>query len=170
ARLPQQTDRAPSPFESLLDDGVQAADQPAPTSPESKLAPADNSLAQAKPNDCKPMVANDNGNIKQQHNIDPLGSADAGGKAKSGSKIIMDGKLVESIATGDDTKAADGGKPADEQKTKSPTVTPQTDTTIIATEAIVATPPASAPAPDKGHQGGQCSQQLTQATGALLPL
>ena len=138
ARLnrPTQPDRAPSPFETLLDDGA----QPAPAPPENKAAPADTSQAPAKSNDSKPVVANDNGTIKQSN----LDKPDGDNKSAVDGKAVVDVKLADAAAHTDGTEATDGGKPTDGQKTDKPTVTPPADNILTAADI---TPVVAAAAP-----------------------
>lgn len=168
-RPPQQSDGAPSPFESLLDDSAQPTDQPAPTPAENKAAPADNSQAPAKANDCKPAVVSDNNAIKQP-DADPLDMPDSNGKTVADSKTVVDVKLAEAAPPGDETKPPEDGKPADEQKTDSPAVNTSTDATIITTDKITAVVLPTAPVPNQGDEVKQLLPQQTPQTDAVLPL
>lgn len=138
-RPTQQPDRAPSPFESLLDDGA----QPAP--PENKAAPADTSQAPAKSNDSKPVVANDNGTIKQSNDADALDKPDGDNKPALDSKDAVDVKLADAAADSDCTKATEDGKPKDGQKTNKSTVTPPADNILTAADTAAVVPASTSP-------------------------
>jgi len=171
-RPTQQSDRAPSPFESLLDDGTEASEQPAPAPPENKTAPADSPQSTAKTTDSKPAVANDNGTAKQLNDVDPLDQPDGDDKSAADGKPVVDVKLVEAAVDGDNTKTTDNGKPKDAAKTDGPAVTPPSDTIVAATDKIAAVPvPALTPlAPDQDAQGKELPQQapLVADTAPLL--
>jgi len=168
-RPTQQSDRAPSPFESLLDDGAQASEQSAPVPPDNKTAPADASQAPAKTTDSKPAVASDNGAVKQSNDVDPLDQPDGGNKSAVDSKPVLDVKLVEAATDGDGTKVTGDGKPKDAPKTDTPAITPSADAIVLAPDKIAAAPvPAvTPPAPDPGEQGKELPQQVPLVADAV---
>lgn len=149
ARPTQQSDRAPSPFESLLDDGAQAADQPAPT-PDNKASPADNAQAPAKSNDCKTATTNDTatGTATKPDDADPSNKPDDDGKPVGDDKV--DAKAKTAAAAGDGIKVADDDKPAEGPKTDNPTIAAPTDNIqTIATADAVALTPVTTPLSDQ---------------------
>lgn len=169
-RPAQQSDSAPSPFESLLDDGAAPPDQPAPPAPETKTAPTDSSQAPAKTQDSKPVVANDNGTVKQADNADPLDKPEDGVKTTNPKQVVVDAKLLDGAAT-DTTKPADDGKPADGAKTDSTAAATPVDPTIVVTDKITVAPVvAPVVQADTGDQGKQASQQVELTADATLSL
>jgi chemotaxis protein MotD len=164
ARLnrPTQPDRAPSPFESLLDDGAQPTDQPAPVPPENKTAPADTSQTPTKTKDSKPAVANDNGTVKQSNEVDPTDNPDGDNKPAVESKPVVDMKSIEAAVDGDSTKVSDDGKPKDAPKIDAPTITPPADTqTITAADAATVVPTIT---PQHAHEDKNVVQLPEQAS------
>ena len=152
---PASSDRAPSPFESLLDDGPQATDQPAPTSPENKVAPADNSQSPAKTSDNKTPVATDSNNATKSGDADPIEKPDVNGKSIGDGKADVIAKPAS--ATGDGVDAAnDDDKPADGVKTDNQSLSTSADSTqpitIAGASALLpATTPGLGPAPTQPH-------------------
>lgn len=152
---PASSDRAPSPFESLLDDGTQAADQPAPTPPENKATPADNSRAPAKTNDSKTTAAIDNGNAAKPDDAGPGNKLNGDGKSIGDGKVDVNAKATatagDSInATNDDDKPADGAK-TDNQIDPKSTDSAQTITAADASALVPVTTPVPAQAPTQPH-------------------
>ena len=155
ARPAQQSDHAPSPFESLLDDSAQSADQATPPSPESKAGPVDSSQAPARSNECKPPAANDDAPAPKSDQAD-----DATLKLGDDGKAVCEGKAdvnaKVSTAAGETIKTDENGeKPAGGPKADNPaTATPPTDTIqTISTASVVGLAPAPAPVADQtpGH-------------------
>ncbi len=161
---PASSDRAPSPFESLLDDGTQAADQPAPTPPENKVAPADNSQSPAKPTDNKTAAAPDSSNASKSGDAAPIEKPDVNGKSIGDGKADVNAKAA--AATGDGVDAAiDDDKPADGPKTDNQSLSKSADSTQTITVAgasalLPATTPGLGPAPTQLHieQAAQSSE------------
>lgn len=158
ARPAQQSDRAPSPFESLLDVGTQAADQsPPPPPPENKVTPADNSQAPVKNADRKPVTANDDTPTKPD-STDPTVKLNDNGKPAVDDKA--DAKAKTDAAAGDDIKTADNtDTPGDGPKTDNPAAPSPTDgaqsitTANTATLApVIAVVSDQAPVPNSGDQ------------------
>jgi len=162
-RPSQQPDRAPSPFESLLDDGAPPSEQPAPVPPENKTAPADTSQAPIKTKDNKPVVASDNGTVKQANDVDPFDKPDDNNKPAADSKPVVEAKLADATSDGDGTKATDDGKPSDAQKTDKPTGTPPTDNIQTLTAADIG-PIVPAPAPPPRPDGEKIVELPEQAS------
>src|SRR4029079_14250633 len=151
ARPAQQSDHAPSPFESLLDDSAQSADQTTPPSPESKAGPADSSQAPARSNECKPPAANDDAPAPKSDQAD-----DATLKLGDDGKAVCEGKAdvnaKVSTAAGETIKTDENGeKPAGGPKADNPaTATPPTDNIqTISTAAVVGLAHAPAPVADQ---------------------
>jgi flagellar hook-length control protein FliK len=166
ARPAQPTDRAPSPFESLIDDGSQPAEQLAPTPTDSKAAAADASKAPAKADDNKTLAANDAAPATKPDDEAPAARSD-NGKPASGTKVAEDTKLAESVSAGDNSKLEIDDKPADGRTSDKPAVA--TSPAIVQTtnpgDAIAVAPtlaPITAVVPDQGDQDGG-SQQITLA-------
>jgi flagellar hook-length control protein FliK len=154
ARPTQQSDHAPSPFESLLDDTAQSADQAAPPSPENKAGPTDSSQApakNAKNNECQQPAANDDAAAPKSYQADDatlkLGDD---GKAVGEGKAVVNAKV--STAAGETIKTDENGeKPAGGPKADSPAIaTPPIDNLqTINTAAVVGLAPAPAPVADQ---------------------
>lgn len=175
ARPPQSSDRAPSPFESLLDDGTQAADQTAPTPPDNKVASTDNSQAPAKANDSKAPAANDTATAASKPQDDESAKKpDDDGKAVCDAKTTTTAQLVDSATAGDDSKSQGDNKPADGKKTDKPDVAPTT--TVVQTNTatdVIPVAPAPVPAsttPEQHDQGNPAPQQVTLAAATGLQL
>ena len=175
-RLPrpaQPSDRAPSPFESLIDDGSQPPEQPAPAPADNKVAATDSPQAPAKTTDSKAPAANDAAPAAKPDDDASVEKSDNGKPASDG-KAAADAKLVEGAATGDSTKAENDDKPADGQKSDKPAATtaPVIVQTTNPTDAIAVAPapvPVSTPVPVQVDQGDG-PQQITLAaeSGAQL--
>ena len=151
ARPAQQSDNAPSPFESLLDDSAQSADQATPPSPENKAGLADSTQAPARNNECKPPATNDDAPASKSEQAD-----DATLNLGDDGKVVCEGKAdvnaKVSSAAGETIKTDDNGeKPAGGPKTDSPAIaTPPTDNIqAISTAAVVGLAPAPAPLADQ---------------------
>lgn len=177
-RLPRPTqpsDKAPSPFDSLIDDGSQPAEQATPAPTDNKAAAADGSQAPTKTNDCKVPVANDAAPAAKPDDDASVEKPD-GDKPACDTKVAADAKLVDGVTTGDSSKPESDDKPADGQNTDKPAVTtsPNIVQTTNAADAIaVAVAPTPAPlstaVPDQGNQdGGQ--QQIALAAESGLQL
>jgi flagellar hook-length control protein FliK len=158
-RLPrpvQPSDRAPSPFESLIDDGSQPADQPAPAPTENKVVAADGPPVPTKADDAKAPVANDAATATKSDDEASVEKPD-GGKPACGTKAAADAKLVVGAATADNSKTESDDKPADGQKSDKPAVTtsPAIAQTTNSADAIAVTPtpaPVSTPVPIQADQ------------------
>ncbi len=144
ARPPQQSDRSPSPFESLLDDSAQGAEQAAPPPPDQKASPVDNSHAPAKTNDSKAPAQNDTVTVTK---AGEPGSSDKTDKPAGDPKADLNAKAA--ATTGDSVKTMDDtDKPADGTKTDTPAVAPSTVNiqTLTTPDAVVVST-TSAPIP-----------------------
>ena len=148
ARPAQQPDRAPSPFESLLDDNTQAADQSAPPPPENKAAPADSTQAPAQTSDGKSAAAaKDDTSTTKADDADPINKPGDDAKPVAGENANVNAKTA---AASEGIKQADNDdKPLDGPKTDNPTIAPPTNNIqpIIATDAAAVAP---APTPNQG--------------------
>jgi flagellar hook-length control protein FliK len=148
ARPAQQPDRAPSPFESLLDDNTQAADQSAPPPPENKAAPADSTQSPAQTSDGKSAAAaKDDTSTTKADDADPINKPGDDAKPVAGEKGDVN---VKTAAASEGIKQADNDdKPLDGPKADNPTIAPPTNNiqTIIATDAAAVAP---APTPNQG--------------------
>ena len=150
-RPAQQSDHAPSPFESLLDDSAQSADQPTSPSPENKAGLADSSQAPARNNECKPPAINDDAPAPKSDQADDV-SLKLGGDGK----VVCEGKsdvnAKVSTAAGETIKTDENGeKPTGGPKADNPAiVTPPTDNIqTISAAAVVGLVPALAPVADQ---------------------
>ncbi|MFZ0069543.1 MAG: flagellar hook-length control protein FliK [Pseudolabrys sp.] len=151
ARPAQQSDQAPSPFESLLDDSAQSADQAAPPSPENKAGAGDSSQAPARNNECKPPAANDDVAAPKSDQAD-----DATLKLGDDGKVVSEGKAAVnakvSIAGSETIKTDESGeKPAGGPKADNPAIAPPPTDNIqsISTAAVVGLAAAPAPVADQ---------------------
>ena len=175
ARPAQQPDRAPSPFESLLDDGAQAANQSPPPPPENKATPTDNSQAPVKSADRKAAAANDDP-ATNPDSADPVVKLNDDGKPAADDKA--DVKAKTAAAAGDGIKPADNAdKPGDAAKTDNSTATSLTDGAQTITTTNAATlPPATAlvsdqpSAPNSGDQPTQPQGLPAIAANAAINL
>jgi hypothetical protein len=121
-RLPRPTqlsDKAPSPFDSLIDDGSQPAEQATPAPTDNKAAAADGSQAPTKTNDCKVPVANDAAPAAKPDDDASVEKPD-GDKPACDTKVAADAKLVDGVTTGDSSKPESDDKAADGQNTDKP--------------------------------------------------
>jgi flagellar hook-length control protein FliK len=163
-RPAQQPDRAPSPFESLLDDSTQTNEQSALPVPENKAGPADRSQAPAKNNESKPATADDD--VTKSDPVETTVNFDGDGKPAGENKTAVNAKAA--AATGEAIKTVDkDDKPAEAPKTDNPTVTPSTDSTqtVITTSAVAlapATGPAANPTPKPDANAGEQPAELPQ--------
>jgi len=142
-RPAQQSDRAPSPFESLLDESAQTNDQSAPPPPESKAAAADSSQAPSKNNESKPATANDDAPVTTANPAAPTVNFGSEGNLVGENKTAAKAKVA--AVTGDTIKTADkDDKPAEGAQTDNLTVTVPADSgqSIITTSAVALAPPA----------------------------
>jgi flagellar hook-length control protein FliK len=170
-RPPQPSDRAPSPFESLIDDGSPPADPPAPAPTDSKTASADGAKAPAKADDSKTPPAAD---AAPTANPDDEASVETPNKDKlaCGTKPVADPKLADGVTTGENSKLKTDDKTADGEKSDKPVVTASTTVvqTTNAADAIAITPPPAPIAtivPDQGDQD-DAKQQIAAAAEAGL--
>jgi len=173
-RLPRPTqpsDRAPSPFESLIDSCAPPADSPAPTPTESKTTAADVSKAPAKTDDSKAPAAND---AAPTTNPDEDAAVDKTGDEKPacGTKGAVDAKLADGVTTGDDSKPESDDTTVDGPKPDKPAVA--TASTVVQTtnpaDAIAVTPttaPISTAVPGQGDQD-DAKQQIAIAASSGL--
>ena len=175
-RLPRSappSDRAPSPFESLIDDGSPPAEQSAPAPTDNKVAAADGPQAPAKTNDSKAPVANDAAPATKPDDDASAGKPE-NDKPTSDSKVAADAKLVDGATTGDSPKTESDDKPVDGQKSDKPatTASPAIVQTTNTADAIAVAPtsaPAPTPVPVQDDQDSG-SQQIALAaeSGAQL--
>jgi flagellar hook-length control protein FliK len=166
---PAPSDRAPSPFESLIEDTSQPAD-PAPQQQDSKVAKSDEKEAPAKSKDCKAAEPNDDAK--------PANTDDAAADETpvDGRSTKIDGEKIakpEAAAdVGDSIQPkADVEPPAGQQKDDVNT-TPSTDgvVTVTSSDTISVVPtPAQTPnvTSDDAKQVGQPLQQLAVVADAI---
>ncbi len=159
SRLPrpaQPSDRAPSPFESLIDDAAPPAEQPAPAPTDNKAAAADGPQASTKTNDA-PAPAASHATPAAKPDDDASIDKPDDGKVATSAKVASDAKLAGATDTADDSKPAGDEKPADGQKADklaAPAAPAIAQTTNAADAIAVAPPPApvSTAVPDQGNQ------------------
>ena len=171
ARPAQQSDNAPSPFESLLDDSAQSADQATPASPENKAGPADSSQAPARNNECKPPANNDDAAAPKSDQAD-----DATLKLVDDGKAVCEGKAdvnaKVSTAAGETIKTDENGeKPAGGPKADNPAIATPPTGNIQTISAVVGLAPAPAPvvdqAPKPDPAGAKQSDQMAELVAAV---
>ena len=173
ARPAQPSDRAPSPFESLIDDGSQPAEQPAPAPTDNKAAAYESSQPSTKTNDSKAPVATNTAPAAKADDDVSVAKPDSG-KPATGTKVVADTKLAEGVTTGDNSKPESDDKPADGQKAEKQIVT-TLPTGVQATNtadaiAVAPTPaPTAAVVPDQGNQD-DARQQIAAAESGLQPM
>jgi hypothetical protein len=168
----QQRDHPPSPFESLLDDSAQSADQTTPPSPEKKAGPAYSSQAPARNNDCKPPAANDDARAPKSDEADDATLKLGDGKVVCEGKTDVNAKV--STAAGETIKTDDNGeKPAGGAKADSQAIaTPPTDNIqTISTADVVGLVPAPAPVADQTPKpdptGAKQPDQMAELVAAV---
>jgi chemotaxis protein MotD len=171
---PAPSDRAPSPFESLIEDTSPPA-EPAPPQHESKVAKCDDKQPPAKSRDCKAAEQDDD---TKPAKTNEAVTADEG--PADGSAAKVDGKKVAKPEATDAGNVADVGdsiqaKPNPEpdagQKTDDASVTTPADSVVTvansdATPIVPAPAQTPTPAPDDGKQVEQPLQQLALVADA----
>jgi len=160
ARPPQSSEGAQnSPFESLLDDGAQAAPEPPPQSqsqPQSQPAATDTSTnttqtdshqtkGQATDGDATPTANTD---TKAINGGTAIRTADAGNSiapdaTTTGCKTVNTGKAKADAKICEKTSAGDDAKPAGDGKTTA-SPTPADPTAVLAVNPVPTTAPAAA--------------------------
>jgi chemotaxis protein MotD len=173
-RPAQQLDRAVSPFESLLDDGAQAADQSPPPPADDKASRADGSQpvrTAANSNDSKTAPANDNDVATKPYDEANFDKTETDGNAASDNKAGLNAQVIECAAASDSVKPSGDEKSADGQEAENPTVASSVDNiqTITSTDAIVAVP-TSAPESDKNESIPQLPEQAAPAAQVATQL
>ncbi len=167
-RPPHTSDRAPSPFESLLDDSAQGAEQPTPPPPDHKASPVDNSQAPAKVNDSKGPA--DNGTVTTAKPTETNASekTDENGKSASNDKTDVKAKTAAVVGDGIKTKD-DTDKPADGSKTDTPAITPSAgNIQSLTTPDAVVVSPTSATAPQNTPAANSADQTIQPADAAVI--
>jgi flagellar hook-length control protein FliK len=172
-RPAQQSDHAPSPFESLLDDSAQSADQTTPLSLENRAGPADSSQAPARNNECRPPAANDDAPAPKSDQADGASlKVGDGGKAVCEGNADVNAKV--STAAGETIKTDDKGeKPAGGPEADNPAIaTPPTDNIqTISTAAVVGLAPAPSPLADQTPKsdptGAKQPDQMAELVAAV---
>ncbi|MGB6351916.1 MAG: flagellar hook-length control protein FliK [Pseudolabrys sp.] len=168
AHPPQLSDRPPSPFESLLDDSVQGAEQSAQPPPDHKATPVDNSQAPARTNDSKGPAENGTVAATKPAETGTSGKTDQNDKSASDDKT--DVKAKTAAVAGDGIKTTDDNdKPADGSKTDTPAITPSTGNiqTITTLDAVVVSP-TSTPAPQNTPAPNTADQTIQPADAAAI--
>ena len=163
ARPPQQLDRAPSPFESLLDDTTPADETPAQTSADNKAPAPENSQAPAKSDGTK--TATPTGDATPTK---PDKASDSDQKPDNSDKVAASSKAAQSVTASsgdaDSTKTDGDHKTGSDQNTDNSSAAPQNDSVLsLATSQATAgapvpiAPPVAAPA--GADQPAQPAQQ-----------
>ena len=160
------SERAPSPFESLLEDTSQPA-EPAPPPPESKVAASDNKQEPAKSKDCKATEPTDDTKPEKTDEVTAPADTDET-TAEVGDKKTVKPKIAD---IGDSIQPEADHKPAAAQKTDDANVPTTADgiVTVASSDAVsVVQAPAQTPntPPDDGKQAEQPLQQLALVTDA----
>jgi flagellar hook-length control protein FliK len=174
-RPAQQLDRAPSPFESLLDDGAQAADQSVPLPADDKASRADGSQPARTPptnsNDSTTAAANDNDVATKPCDDANLDKTEIDGNAASDNKAGLNAKVIECAAAGDSVKAGDGDKSADGHEADNPTVAAPVGNIQTLTRADAIAPvPTLAPESGQGEPFPQLPEQAAPAAQVATQL
>jgi chemotaxis protein MotD len=178
---PAPSDRAPSPFESLIE-GTSQPPEAAPPQQDTKVAKSDDKQAPAKSKDCKAAEPNDD---TKPANTDDALTADAEAADKSTAKVA--GKKIENPEAasdvGESIQPESDHEPAAGQKTDNANATTPANglVTVTNSDAIsLVQTPVQTPneTPDDGKQVEQPLQQLalvadaapkTNQLGADLP-
>jgi flagellar hook-length control protein FliK len=163
---PAPSDRAPSPFESLIED-TSPPPEAAPPPQDSKVDKSDDKQAPAKSKDCKPAEPSDD---TKAGNTDEVITADEVPADESTAKV--DGKKITkpeaASDVGDTIQPESDHAPAAGQKTDDANATTPADgvVTVASSDAIsIVQMPAQTPnaTPDEGKQVEQPLQQLAPA-------
>jgi flagellar hook-length control protein FliK len=161
-----EADRAPSPFESLLDDSAPAADRSAPP-PDDKASHADGSQSVRTPGNSQdskaPPAHDDDAATKPQDeaNVDGIRSEESAVECKVGTNAKV---VIHCAPASDDRKSAGDDKPAENKETDNlvPASLPvESVETNIRVDAIAA---VTTPAPQSEHR--QVPQLPEQAAPA----
>ncbi len=174
ARPPQQLDRAPSPFESLLDDTPPPNDTPVQTSADNTAPASENSQPPAKADGTKTATPTDDATPAK-----PDKTSDIDQKSKDSNEVADSSKAAESAGAASDiadsTKTDDDHKTGSDQKTDNSSAAPQNDavSTLTTSQAIAAAPAPVAPpvtAPAGTNQLEQPAQQASLNVDAAVQL
>ncbi len=156
ARPAQQSDRAASPFESLLDEGASPPPPPSTaTAPENKTAQADESRASSKTNDCKAPPANDG--ITGKKADETRGDTNGDDNTSSdGIKATLSAVVTEGTSCTEEGKPTADKKPTVAAHPEDPTAAQPADTGQTTTAGAFAgsvTAPASPVTPSLDQIG-----------------
>lgn len=174
ARPPQQLDRAPSPFESLLDDSAPPDDTPVQTSSDNKAPAPENSQAPTKTDGTKTAAPTDDATPTKTDK-----ASDTDQKSNDSVKVADGGKAAATAAASSDvadsTKPDDDHKKGIDQKTDNSSAVPQNDTVsaLTTSQTIAATPVPVAPpvtAPAATNQPDQPVQQSSLTVDVAVQL
>jgi len=173
---PTQQDRAPSPFESLLDDGTQAAGPSPPPTTENKATPTDNSQVSAKSGDPKSATSKDDVPATKPDRVEPAVKSDDDGNPSADNKTEVKTKTAaaagESITTADSIDKPDDGTKSDNSTAASPVEGSQTVTTgsTAALAHVIAPVSDQAPAPNNVDQPTQPHELSAIVAGGTINL
>ena len=150
---PAQADRAPSPFENLLDDSAPAVDRSAPPPPDDKASRAESSQSvctSGNSRDSKaPSAHDDNVETKpaDEANLDEIQPEESAVECKVGANA----KLIHCASASDDGKSAEDTKQAENKEPDNlvPESPDKSVETTIIVDAIAAVP---TPAPEPEHR------------------
>lgn len=170
---PAPSDRAPSPFESLIEDTSPPA-EPAPPQHESKVAKSDDKQAPAKSRDCKAAEPNDD---TKPANTDEAVTADEGPADESTAKVDgkkaakLEGDVADVANVADSIQTKPNPEPDAGQKTDGASVTTPADSVVtVANSDAISIVPAPAqtptPTPDDSKQVEHPLQQLALVVDA----
>jgi flagellar hook-length control protein FliK len=173
---PAPSDRAPSPFESLIDETSQPA-EPVPPQSESKAVASDDKQAPAKSKDCKATEPTEDTKPENIGEVTAAGETPATDEspAEIGGKKIAKPKTVDDMGDSvqpetDPAPAAGNGKKSDDANAATPT---DGAVTVVNSDAIAIVPtPAETPSvsPDDGKPVEQPLQQLALMADAKLKI
>jgi len=166
---PAPSDRAPSPFESLIEDTSQPA-EPAPPQQESKVTKSDGKEMPAKSKDCKAAEPNDDAKPAMTDDTTADETLVEGNSTKIDGKKFA--KPEAAVDVGDGIQPNADGEPPAKQQEGDTNATPPTDgvVTVASSDAISIVPtPAQTPdaTPGDGTQVEQPLQQLAAAADAI---
>jgi flagellar hook-length control protein FliK len=170
---PAPSERASSPFESLIEDTPQPAAEPAPPRPESKVAKTDDKQAPAKTKDCNAADPNDDTKPENADEGSPPDAAALDGRTlKIDCKKIAKPEIASDVSGTTQTKTdsePEAGQKTDDANTASATdiVTPTSPDAISIVQTPAQTPDK---APVDGNQDEPSAQQLTLVADAVPKL
>jgi len=148
ARPSAPSDRSVSPFESLLDEGTPAPDQPPPSQPETKAVSEGDTQPSTKSTDCKTAPQTDGTPAVKPVDGQPIEKPDdSSGQKKCTVKTDTNVQLVDIGSSDDSAKSETADKPADDVKSDKSVTAPANTILQAASPNTPVAAPVQAPTP-----------------------